>query len=139
MILNFSNFFSKKIFISTILIIVFSALIIFILFNLSLDKELGTSKTASLILNIGGNKREFQGQIISGMTILDALLVSTQAGEINLKYSLNNDNQTTIFELNNHKIYFQDQINFYLNSKKIKTEDINKVKLDNSDIVEIKL
>jgi len=114
-------------------------LIIFILFNLSLDKELGTSKTASLILNINGNKREFQGQIISGMTILDALLVSTQAGEINLKYSLNNDNQTTIFELNSHKIYFQDQINFYLNSKKIKTEDINKIKLDNSDMVEIKL
>lgn len=90
--------------------------------------------TAYLEIDFGNKKRAFEGELIGEMSILDAVLASSRAGDLEFKYALIDD-QTDILKVNG---YVEDglnekTLNFYLNGEKIKTSEIHKIKIKSGD------
>lgn len=97
---------------------------------------------ATLVLSFenGGQGRMFTGEVVSGMTILEALFASSEAGNIKLEYETNKDNKITISRLDGYYSQKADQIlAFYLNGLKIDKEDIHFTAIKPGDRVEVKL
>lgn len=57
---------------------------------------------ARLVLDFGTYQRFFEGEVISGMTVLDALNASAWAGQIPLEFSIE-EGQAVILELDGHR------------------------------------
>ena len=90
--------------------------------------------TAYLEIDFGDKKKAFEGEIVEEMSVLDAVLASGRAGELEVKYALLHD-QTDIFKING---YIEDGLNektwsFYLNGEKIKTSEIHRIKVKSGD------
>ena len=96
---------------------------------------------ATLILSFenGGKGRMFQGEVIDGMTVLSALIASSEAGQIKLQYSFNSENKAVIESLNGYSRDSKPKITFYLNNNHIDTGDINQIPINGGDIIEAKL
>lgn len=78
-------------------------------------KKILSEKEALLILDYGkGKKRWFKGEVIEGMTVLDALKVSSLAGNFDFKA---NSKVESIDGLSNNN---HDQWQCYLNNKLVK-------------------
>lgn len=101
------------------------------------------NKEAALLLAFEneGKGRMFQGEVIEGMTILDALITSSEAGEIKLRYVMEeNKNKITIMELNGYYASLSPgHLAFYLNSRKVGTEEIHSVLIKPGDKITVKL
>ncbi len=89
---------------------------------------------ATLILDLGGQKRAFEGDTFEGMTILDALNISTKAGNIDFTYAIRDDG-INILTLNGP---FNGS-EFLLNSKQVDAGQINKIPVKAGDKIEIKV
>lgn len=91
---------------------------------------------ATLTFFLGNDKRTFRGEVFDKMTILDALVASTQAGKIKVLYTLDSNNDTYIEEINGYQSISNTQI--YLNSQKIDAQDLNKITIKPGDTIEIR-
>ena len=92
------------------------------------------ANTAYLEIDFGDRKKAFEGEIVGEMFVLDAVLASSRAGELEVKYALIHD-QTDILKINGH---IEDGLNektwsFYLNGEKIKTSEIHRIKIKSGD------
>jgi len=85
---------------------------------------------AVLIINYGETKRAFAGQVIEGMTISDALLVSAKAGNFDFDYDGKILKRVAEFEQNAKKW------DVYLNGTKIE-ESPDKVLIKARDKIEL--
>lgn len=127
----------------TVIITVFVAMIVLFsyLFFLRTENRGSVKEEATLILSFenGGKGRVFQGEVVDGMTVLEALRASSEAGQIDLKYSFDAESKVAINALNG---YFKDsdvKISFYLNNNHIDTGYINKIPISGGDIIEARL
>jgi len=97
-------------------------------FYLSLKPKVNSDE-AVLIINSGEIKRAFAGQVIEGMTIFDALLVSARAGNFDFNYQ--EDAFLKIGQLEENLKKW----NVYLNGKKIENSP-NEVFIKSQDKIE---
>lgn len=89
---------------------------------------------AVLIIDFGeNNKRAFSGEVIEGMTVFDALLVSARAGNVSFDFKNNSLKRIDwLFQENGKKW------NVYFNRKKVE-EDLNDILIKPGDKIELKL
>ena len=106
----------------------------------SFTTSVSQAKEAVLILAFEneGRGREFQGEVVDNMTILDALIASAQAGDIDLDYKFTADNQINILELDGFNGE-QKKLAFFVNGNQIDSAIIHKITLNPGDKVEVKL
>ena len=82
----------------------------------------------------------FQGEVIADMTILDALVASSEAGQIAFKYNMDEGNGVNIISLDGYsKALSGKQMVFYVNKKRVDERDIYTVKIKSGDTIKIKL
>lgn len=94
---------------------------------------------ASLLINFENKQRLFEGEVVSGMTMLDALQAAAAAGQIKLKYVIGEDNSVEIAEINDHINNTANKtFNFYLNGNKVDADNINQIPIQNGDKIEIR-
>lgn len=126
----------------TILISLFGAAVsvwLVVSFLISPDRY---NREATLILAFEneGKGRIFQGEVVAGMTIFDALIASSEAGQIKLDYDMDSDNKIKIETLNGYYDILKDQyLVFYLNNGKIDRESIHTIEIKPGDTVEVRL
>ena len=94
---------------------------------------------ARVEIDFGAKKRAFQGEILSNTSLLDALIFSSQAGNIEVKYVISED-KTDIVKIDglvedglNHQSW-----SFYLNGQKVQTAEIHKIKLKPGDKIKVR-
>ena len=139
---TFKPIFKERHIIEIISIVVL--LVIASLFKISVDHvkdtiDTGGGNLASLYVNFDSMQRQFEGEVVEDMTILDALNMAMAAGKIKLNYSLDENNRTTIMEINDHLNHVGGrQFAFYLNDKKVDSGDLNKTELKAGNEVVIK-
>jgi len=137
--MNMSIFYKERKFIKGLLLVV----IVFILLVVFSSNGIFRSQAgeASLVLTFekNGEGRKFTGEVIPGMTILTALIASSQAGDIKLDYE-GKDNKVTINGLDGFLADVSDkELAFYLNGLKIEEENIHLVAVRAGDIIEVRL
>lgn len=102
----------------------------------------GQNREATLLLAFEdeGKGRMFTGKVIGGMTILDALTVSANAGQIQLKYNVSADGKVVIYGLDGYNSNSNGKkITFYLNQIRIESELINLTRIKPGDSIEVRL
>lgn len=115
-----------------------------VVFGLStgLFKDLSRSTAATVYLEIdyGSSRRAFRGDLPYDMTILDALNASARAGSFEVRYVVEED-RTDIIGINGFKEMFENgqKWNFYLNSRKVETDQLHKVGIKAGDKILVKL
>jgi len=112
-----------------------------LLFKISADQLKNESKSnlATLTISLGTSNRSFEGEVVSHMTVLDALNMAASVGNIKLNYTLDENNETKILEINGHRNGKENNnFIFLLNEERISSENINKVELKPGDSVIIK-
>ena len=98
------------------------------------------SDTATLTLAFEKNKRTFEGPVVEGMTILDAITASAEAGHVKFRYFIDANGKLNIMEVDGYLA----TVNagspvFYSNSRKVDASDIYRVPVKKGDAIEIRL
>ena len=97
-------------------------------------------KTASLTLILGDSTRFFEGEVIEGMTVASALYASAEAGDIRFEYSFNKDGKFRIARINGYDDGLKDkEVAVFLNSSEILKDEIDKIKINPGDKIEIRI
>ncbi|MBI4158606.1 MAG: hypothetical protein HY505_03265 [Candidatus Yanofskybacteria bacterium] len=114
------------------------------IFDRFYGKELSVFKNvskneAALFIDFDNMKKVFAGKVVEGMTILDALNAAVTAGQIELTYHVNIDNNTKVAKINNHEANGDTQFVFYINSRKLDPSELNKTQIKSGDKITIKL
>ena len=91
---------------------------------------------AHLVIDFGSSQRSFEGQVVSGMTILDALNASVIADGIPLQFVIQ-DGQARIVEINGHRD--GQQMTVFLNGQPIDPSGIHALLIKAQDEVVIRL
>lgn len=104
-----------------------------------LPSFLNKGDSARVEIDFGDKKRTFEGKVIEGMSVLDAILASSRAGKLEFQYALLN-NQTNVLRIDG---FAEDGLNkktwnFYLNEEKIKKDEIHRIKIKSGDDVLIR-
>ena len=143
-ILLFSKMKSKQSHISSIkkyldkvqaLLVLIFALVILLAAWVIFKLPIGTT-TATLVLDMGTEKRTFEGDASGNMTILDTLVASTAAGNVDLNYTFDQNGQIQIINLNDHSTYDPStHFAFFLNSRPVNVSRINNLKVKPGDVV----
>lgn len=137
--MKYKNFFKKTIFAQILLIILVIGSIVFFKLSLNLvDTDNDDGNLAVLFINFNNQKRFFEGEVVEDMTMLDALNAAVSVGKIKFNYSINNSGNVNVAEIDGHtngtdNKYFI----FYLNSKEVPAEDLNKKVVHGGDRIEI--
>lgn len=91
--------------------------------------------TASLIMNYGnGGVRQFTGEVIEQMTVLDALLAASNGDNFKVEYSTNASNSGSLFIDGRNG-----PIKIKLNSRPVPLNMISQTMIDHGDIIEVEL
>lgn len=93
---------------------------------------------AKLVLQVGNQERVFEGEVVRGMTVLDAFNAAMLAGNINLQFAVQND-QTRILELDGIANLTPQNMVFYINSERIDSQRLNKVTVQPQDEIVVKV
>lgn len=94
---------------------------------------------AHLEINIGNNRRAFEGEIIEGMTVLEAIQASALAGNIIFQYTADGNGRLVITSLDGYELKKSDQpLSFFLNNKKIDSAKIHSTLINGGDTMVIK-
>lgn len=125
------------------LLIVFVLILIFILMY-SFDPgafRLSNHRVAYLEVDDGGIRRAFEGEVISGMTVLDALDASTLAGNINFKYEIDKkSNELRIVALDGYAATKNSKnAMLFLNLVRVDMGKIHHIPLNSGDRILVKL
>ena len=118
----------KKLYLPIIIIIL---IVIGAVFYFSSPEPKIYPNEAALIINFGETKRAFAGETIEGMTALDALLVSAEAGEFEFDFKDNFLKRINHFEEGDKKwnVYFNEE----------KTEDsLSQILIKPKDKIELR-
>lgn len=91
---------------------------------------------AHLVLDFGSSQRVFKGQVVSGMTVLDALNASVIAGGIPLQFTIQ-DGQARIVEIDGYQN--GRPITVFLNGQPIDPSSIHSLPIMAQDEVVIRL
>lgn len=94
---------------------------------------------AVVFVDFDNMKKIFTGEVVEKMTVLDALNASVAAGKIKLIYYVDENNNTQVLEINNHKADKKTRFNFYVNSQELDQNEINKTYIQADDKIVIKL
>lgn len=100
------------------------------------------TQEASLLLAFenNGKGRTFQGEVVDGMTVLDALIVSSGVGQINFQHNIDVNNIAHIISLDGYnKVSAQKHLVFYLNERRVDESEINTTKIKPGDVIRIVL
>ena len=132
------DLFKKTVFAQILLLMVLIGIIYF--FRLSLDlSNNNTSSVATLFINLETERRLFEGEVVKEMTILDALNAAVSIGKIRLNYAIDKSGNVNILEIDGHTNGVDNKyFTFYLNSKKIAQEDLNRKTIRGGDKIEIR-
>ena len=95
-----------------------------------------TQSDAHLVLDFGSSQRAFEGQVVSGMTILDALNASVVAGGIPLEFTIQ-DGQARIVEIDG--FHESQPIEVFLNGQPIDPSGIHSLPIRAQDEVIVRL
>jgi hypothetical protein len=90
-------------------------------------------KSAKLELVLRERRRMFEGEVISGMTILDALTASTLAGNIQLDYRITGSDMISIKSIDGYKP--ENKPVFLLNDRPVEPEEIGKKTIKPGDYI----
>lgn len=97
---------------------------------------LSSEKTARLEIEINDQKRAFEGEVVGGMTVLDALQASVLAGNISFQYKPTNNGGLIINSLNGYNADKNARpILFYLNSVSVAAEKIGSTTISPGDTI----
>lgn len=90
-------------------------------------------------IDFGTEKRAFEGEVLKDMSILDALIISSQIGNFEIGYNLSNDklSLSMVDDLKNEG--FAKKWNFYLNGQLIDSYTIHKTKVMPGDKILLRL
>ena len=91
---------------------------------------------AHLVLDFGSSQRVFEGQVVSGMTVLDALNASVIAGGIPLQFTIQ-DGQARIVEIDGYQN--GRPIRVFLNGQSIDPSSIHSLPIMAQDEVVVRL
>ena len=132
----------NKIVVQIILVIVVASAIF--VFDRFYGKESSVFKNvskneAALFIDFDNLQKVFAGEVVDGMTILDALNASAVAGQIKFVYYVDSDNNTKITEINDHAANEDVQFTFYINSRKLDPSELNKTRIRPGDKITIRL
>lgn len=98
------------------------------------DSGLVKNDKATLVLTLDNQRRTFEGETTEGMTLLDVLNLSTSAGKIKFKYSIEDNGEVQVMAIDGHLIdNFSSKFHVFLNSQPISISDINKVAIKAGD------
>ena len=119
-------------------------ILLFILGVLSLfagddvTRDISLGDRAMISFNLGNGQRTFQGETTEGMTVLDALNLTTTTGNINFKYSVTKNGKIQVMAIDGHIIDdFSSKFIVFLNSRPIDVTEINKIAIKAGDAVEV--
>lgn len=118
------------------------------LLNYSINKEVSSeiskyrnieiSDAARIEIDYGTKRRAFEGDVLSDMSMLDALLAASRGGSFEVRYALLND-QTDIMKIEGLiEDGLDGQWHFYLNQKEIQADELHKVKIKPGDKIFVK-
>ena len=113
-----------------------------VLFLVALILFRGTAQensSATLTLDWGGQKRTFQGAVVSGMTVLDVLQASAAVGSIPLEFSMGSENAVKITRLDGFQGQAGGSMVVTINGQNIDLAMINTVLVQPRDRIVIKL
>jgi hypothetical protein len=92
---------------------------------------------ATLTLQVGSQQRMFQGEVVPGMTLLDALNASALAGRIPLQFLIDQNNKTKIIVLGSFGEVVDEKIQFFVNQRLIPLEAIHTVPINARDRIDV--
>ena len=99
-----------------------------------------TTGQARLVIDFGGYQRIFEGEVISGTTVLEVLNASVVAGNIPLRFWIDPSGTTHILELNEHRDVSQDRgLLILINNRQISPAAIHKITVRDRDEIVMKL
>lgn len=90
-------------------------------------------------IDFGTGKRAFEGEILKDMSILDALIISSQIGNFEIGYNLSNDKLSLSMVDGLKNEGFTKKWNFYLNGQLIDSYTIHKAKVMPGDKILLRL
>ncbi len=112
--------------------------IAFIFSLLAIDRY-NQGEVASLTLYIGSQHRTFTGEVIEGMTVLDALNAASLAGNFKFHFAIE-DNKTHILDLAGlSTATIADRYALFLNDQRLNPEEINSVPVKSHDSIVVKV
>jgi hypothetical protein len=91
--------------------------------------------TLTLRFDEEGYNRTFAGEVVGGMTVLDALVSSSEAGQIKFQYAMASDGKIRVLELNGHGT--PASLAFYLNGKEVDQAKIHEISIRPGDAIVI--
>lgn len=98
----------------------------------------GFSDTARIEIDYGSKRRAFEGEVLSDMSILEALLAASRGGGFEVRYALLGD-KTDIMKIEDFTEDGLDgQWHFYINQKEILVNEIHKIKIKPGDKISAK-
>lgn len=136
-----ARYFRKNILDSLLAVVI---LVLIFMLAYSFDPEvfrLSNHRVAYLEVNDNGARRAFEGEVVDGMTVLDALDASALAGNINFKYEIDKkSNELHIITLDGYSTTQipRDAV-LFLNLVRIDISKIHAVPLSFGDRILIKL
>src|SRR3989338_5941485 len=136
------NIFSNTLAVQIIFVVIIAgAIFVFERFSSKEDsvfKNVPKNETAMLI-DFDNMKRVFKGEVTEKMTVLDTLNASVAAGQIKIIYTVDQDNNTTVIEINDHVATDDKSFYFSVNERKIDTKDLNKIFVNPGDRITVRL
>lgn len=100
------------------------------------------SREATLYLAFenDGKGRMFSGEVVDGMTILDAVIASSEAGRIKFLYHIDKDGKLVVDGIDGYTPAVSGkEVLFRLNGAKIATDYIGKTRIKAGDRIEVYL
>lgn len=94
---------------------------------------------ATLTLQVGTQQRMFQGEVVPGMTLLDALNASAMAGHVPLEFFIDQNNKTRIVALDSYAEVPEEKIQFFVNQRLIPLEAIHTVPVNARDQIDVSI
>lgn len=114
-------------------------IVMFVFKSVGLPAGGGSGSEATLFIDFGDMRRQFTGEVVESMTVLDALNTSAAAGQIKLIYYVDSDNNTKVTEISGYTADENVQFNFYVNSQKLDPGDLNRTNIKPGDKITIRL
>src|SRR3989344_2138803 len=138
---TFIRYYRKNIFDSLLVVVI---LILIFILAYSFDPEIFWSPnnhTAYLEVNVNGTKRAFEGEVVNGMTVLDALDASTLAGNINFKYEIDKkSHKLRIVTFDGYSVnQTSKSTTLFLNLVRVDIGNIHSIPINSGDRILVKL
>lgn len=129
----------NRTFVAWAMLIVAVLVVMFVFKSIGLPTGSWSGSEATLFIDFGDMKRQFTGEVAENMTVLDALNASAAAGQIKLIYYVDSDNNTRVTEISGYMADENIQFNFYINSQKLDSGELNRTNIKPGDKITIRL